>query len=143
MLATKFYEESSFAPPAQVDGAIFLDRNPETFVYVLEYLRNGCQTKFDIPSELLKRVEADADYFGLKGLKKFCSRELNQLEAAEHKKKNAAVATNKYHKVVECAHILSGSDFDGWEIERVIPDLVVHEDARVRRRAQVILSKTN
>jgi hypothetical protein len=73
MLATKFDPESKFALPKEIDGAVFLDREPITFHYILKYLRNGCQVVSDIPDELLKDMCADANYFGLIGLKQACT----------------------------------------------------------------------
>jgi hypothetical protein len=70
MLAAHFDPESKFAPPKEIDGAVFLDRNPKIFEYVLDYLRNGCRVVFDIPDNLVKSVCAEAEYFGLIGLKR-------------------------------------------------------------------------
>eukprot|EP00977_Amphora_coffeiformis_P024594 scaffold16355_cov170-Amphora_coffeaeformis.AAC.6 len=49
MLAKKFAKDSSFAPPLQGtnSGRAFLDRNPETFPFVLDYLRNGCRLVYE------------------------------------------------------------------------------------------------
>lgn len=72
MLALMFQPASNFAPPAQEDGSVFLDRNPATFEYILDYLRNGCCLVGPPPSELLQLLCADADFFGLIRLKAAC-----------------------------------------------------------------------
>eukprot|EP00588_Corethron_pennatum_P018160 CAMPEP_0194304520 /NCGR_PEP_ID=MMETSP0171-20130528/2262_1 /TAXON_ID=218684 /ORGANISM="Corethron pennatum, Strain L29A3" /LENGTH=159 /DNA_ID=CAMNT_0039055839 /DNA_START=145 /DNA_END=624 /DNA_ORIENTATION=+ len=68
MLAQKFDPASPFAP-ALFDGGVFLDRNPEYFVYVLDYLRNGCR-------QVRNGVAAEGDYFGLGGLVRGCTADL-------------------------------------------------------------------
>jgi hypothetical protein len=70
MLAAKFDPESKFAPPKEIDGAVFLDRDPITFGHVLSYLRHGGQVVLDIPDDLVKAVYIEADYFGLEVLKR-------------------------------------------------------------------------
>mmetsp|Transcript_11384 Transcript_11384/g.24664 ORF Transcript_11384/g.24664 Transcript_11384/m.24664 type:complete len:146 (-) Transcript_11384:156-593(-) len=86
MLAAKFDEDSSFAPPKELDGAVFLDRNFEAFGYILDYLRNRCRVEFDIPPALLKQLRADSDYFGLVGLKACCGREIASPPGAKERK---------------------------------------------------------
>jgi hypothetical protein len=70
MLAAKFDPESKFAPPKKIEGAVFLDRDPITFRYVLSYLRHGCQLVLGIPDDLVQAVYVEADYFGLEALKR-------------------------------------------------------------------------
>jgi hypothetical protein len=65
MLAAKFDPESKFAPPKEIDGAVFLDRDPKMFECLLNYLRNGCQVVLYIPDGLVKAIAVEADYFGL------------------------------------------------------------------------------
>jgi hypothetical protein len=72
MLAAKFDPKSKFPSPMELDGGVFLDRDPATFHHVLNYLRNGCQVASNLPDEVLKDLRADADYFGLNGLKRAC-----------------------------------------------------------------------
>jgi len=72
MLANKFDPDSQFAAPVEFEGAIFLDRDPDSFKYVLNYLRDGCRARFGAKGVDVKQLEADADYFGLVGLKTFC-----------------------------------------------------------------------
>ena len=64
MLAKMFHPESPFTPGVLKDGAYFLDRDPNLFEAVLNYLRSGhLEKNCDVPG-LLK----EASYFGLKGL---------------------------------------------------------------------------
>ena len=46
MLANKFDPVSQFAAPVEFEGAIFINRDPDSFKYVLNYLRNGCRPRF-------------------------------------------------------------------------------------------------
>ena len=52
-------------PVKEVDGMMFLDKNPETFKHVLEYLR--CNRKMiDIESQSTKKlVEIELEWWGL------------------------------------------------------------------------------
>lgn len=72
MLATLFSPDSQFAQPSELYGEIILDRNPATFGYILDYLRDGCHLLVNPPEELLKRLRVDADYYGLAGLVAAC-----------------------------------------------------------------------
>jgi len=75
MLFSKFSPDSAFASPAEVDGMIFIDRDPNCFKYVLNFLRCGCKAQFDPKDVDLKQLAAEADYFGLVALKEFCDKE--------------------------------------------------------------------
>ena len=69
MLAKKFQKDSPFQAPLTDDqGRIFIDRDPETFYYILEYLRNNCRFLVQPPSYLRAALSADAEYFGLAAL---------------------------------------------------------------------------
>ena len=80
MLRAKFHPESNFAPPIQdKDGNYFLDRNPETFPYVLQYLRSksvSCLPPID-KQHLIEVLQEEADYFGLDGLLELCKSNTN------------------------------------------------------------------
>ena len=72
LLTSMFCLDSNFAPPIEIEGKVFLDRNPIVFGYILDYLRDGCHVMVDLPSNnneeaLLQRLRTDADYFGLDG----------------------------------------------------------------------------
>ena len=73
MLANKFDPASPFAAPVEFEGAIFLDRDPGSFQYVLSYLRDGCRARFGTKGVDVTQLEADAEYFGLVGLQTFCA----------------------------------------------------------------------
>lgn len=85
MLAKMFHCESQFAEPAEITkGEIFLDRNPAAFLHVLDFLRDGCRLSVDISSkEMLQRLRADADYFGLLGLVNACDAKLQEKASNE------------------------------------------------------------
>ena len=55
--------------PAKEDGAYFIDRDPEIFTYVLDYLRNGSLSR-EVPPGLEEALQREADFFGLQGLLK-------------------------------------------------------------------------
>ena len=68
MLAVKFQVPNRFGPPLMDEmGAVFLDRDPDSFAVVLDYLRRG--RLIGAPRDgLLERVRDDAEYFGLEPL---------------------------------------------------------------------------
>eukprot|EP00957_Ditylum_brightwellii_P120443 9189619-Ditylum_brightwellii.AAC.1 len=70
MLTTMFNPDSKFAAPKDLRGAVFFDRDPQSFGFVLEYLCHGCSLVSDIPDHLVELLKEDADYFGLVALKK-------------------------------------------------------------------------
>jgi hypothetical protein len=92
LLANMFRSDSNFAPPIEIDGGgggggeVFLDRNPISFGYILDYLRDGCRVMVDLPSNnndeeaLLQRLRTDADYFGLEGLVLYCDTKLSTIK---------------------------------------------------------------
>jgi hypothetical protein len=98
MLAKTFAEDSPFRSPLQDDdnGCFFLDRNPETFPYVLDYLRNGCRLLHEPPSTLLTGLGADAEYFGLTGLVNACSQRI--LACANEEKRIAGANKEKKYE---------------------------------------------
>lgn len=61
MLATMF---SSPVSSAMLDGAYFIDRDPDLFAYVLEHLRTGT---VELPTavDILRRLAQEADFFML------------------------------------------------------------------------------
>merc|ERR1740131_78004 len=70
MLA-KMYSPDSVIPPGikTDDGAFFLDRTPEVFKEVLDYLRYGELSK-DLSAAMLRKLKKEADFFLLDGLRK-------------------------------------------------------------------------
>jgi hypothetical protein len=108
MLARKFDPESNFQPPKELDGGVFLDRDPRIFSYVLSYLRNGCRLVSDIPDKFLKELHADADYFGLDGLKRCCD------EPRASKKEYRAI---KFCSDDDGMELLTKGLENGWRIE--------------------------
>jgi hypothetical protein len=82
MLYAMITPGSPLFPPKELDGGIFLDRDPITFRYALSYLRNGRRIVSDIPDvKPLKDLRADADYIGLIGLSNACRDALRAKEA--------------------------------------------------------------
>jgi hypothetical protein len=72
MLARMFQPDSMFAPPlAMEDGAIFLDRDPDAFGIILNYLRHDCKL-LDDPTNGIGTLRAEADFFGLVHLVNAC-----------------------------------------------------------------------
>jgi len=66
MIARMFSPESNLAPAIMVDGAYFLDRSPERFKYILDYLRDGeLKVKKSLSTEMLLALQAETDYFQL------------------------------------------------------------------------------
>lgn len=71
-LGRMFAEDSAFdAPVVDETGAVFLDRDPELFGYVLDYLRRGGRFLFYLDScdSLAKRLADEADFLGLPAMK--------------------------------------------------------------------------
>jgi len=145
MLAAKFDEDSSFAPPTEFDGAVFLDRNPRTFEYVLDYLRNRCRVQFDVPLKLLKQLQADADYFGLVGLKAFCNREIasSDREIASSDRGTASSGAKERQCFEMDSDLHDTLDYYigyGWEVEQVVPP-TYKTDKEVLHQGTVVISK--
>ena len=71
LLAKMFTLNSPFGEPTRdpSTNAYFIDRDPESFAFVLDFLRRGGRM-VGVPEtlSLLERVEDDADFFGLQGL---------------------------------------------------------------------------
>ena len=67
LLGKMFEDESPYGVlPVDEDGNIFLDRDPEAFRWVLNFLRNrGVAAKPPETDSMLARVRDEADYFGL------------------------------------------------------------------------------
>lgn len=71
MLATLFSLDSPFGPmPTTSAGIPFLDRSPDTFALLLDYLRRAGRLVGHTSCSLdtLARLREDAEYFGLAGL---------------------------------------------------------------------------
>ena len=126
MLATKFGQESNFAPPTMFEDAVFIDRNPKTFEYILDYLRHGCQIKScdKVPPTLVKSLQADADYFGLVNLQNHCNKLINS-------------SGGKLYHVVDLHTFQSyPQNYRAYNVEKVIPEFQSSAE-----EAMVILSK--
>lgn len=70
MLAKWFDEDSPFGEPTRdQQGRIFIDRDPETFAIVLDWLSRGCRL-IGIPLTAVQvvRLREDAAFYGLDGL---------------------------------------------------------------------------
>jgi hypothetical protein len=123
MLAAKFDPNSNVAPSKnELDGAVFLDRNPKTFEHVLCYLRHGCQGMSNIPDELLNELRADAVYFGLIGLKQACDTEkqsnTTSEENMEYKAFRGIVSFTGESPLEKLALEMN----DGWRVEEKISE---------------------
>ena len=98
MLATLFSTDSNFAPLTETGGGeIFLDRDPVSFPYILNYLRDGCRLQVDLPNNkvpLLQRIRADADYFGLVELVSHCDEKICSIQQP----KKIESGKKKYYK---------------------------------------------
>lgn len=70
VLAVQFQEASPFGEPlTDASGAVFIDRDPHTFAWILDFLRRGCKLVGAPKDELmLARLRDDADYYGLTSL---------------------------------------------------------------------------
>jgi len=101
LLEKMFRTDSNFAPATELQGEIFLDRDPMAFGHVLNYLRDGCRLVVDLKDDeaMLQRLRADADYFGLKELVDECAKQLriiqNNAKAKEAKEAKEAKVMNK------------------------------------------------
>ena len=80
LFATMFRSER---PPAKMDadGNVFIDRNPDRFAIILDFLQTGI-----LPRELqcsLELLRVDAEYFGIEGLLKI----IGQRKTEEQRRK--------------------------------------------------------
>ena len=121
LLARKFSRENPLTSILTGERvSIFIDRNPGTFQYILDYLRNGCRLLHKPPDHLLSGVLADAEYFRLDGLAQAC----RQLIASRNRPK-------RYESRLESFSIfddffgdqtrrwLEACDKDGWETKHM------------------------
>jgi hypothetical protein len=71
MIGKLFDEDSPFGVlPRDDEGCPFLDRDPDTFALVLDYLRRSCRLvgASSLTSDMLDKILDDAEYYGLGGL---------------------------------------------------------------------------
>ena len=85
-------------PPAKMDadGNMFIDRNPDRFEIILDFLQTGI-----LPEELrcpLALLRADADYFGIEGLLKIIG---ERMEQRRRKKERVREVYERYRKRME------------------------------------------
>lgn len=128
MLASMFGPDSEFAPPKEIDGEIFLDRNPAAFPYVLDYLRDGCRLVVDPPKEILPRLRADADYFGLVRLVKCC----DQLLSKSQPKKTPATSNPPRPVFFLKTDNVESVPSNDWKLVQVVPAVVANGKVRTR-----------
>lgn len=112
MMAKMFLSNSPFAPLVEMNGEIFLDRNPAAFRYVLDYLRDGGRLVDEPPEELLPRLRADADYFGLGDLVEKCEQLLERPLKPAPKPKSPRYY---YKETCRCSDVRGG-----WKLVKVI-----------------------
>ena len=60
-----FDPESKFASPAEIDGCVFIDRDPSMFEHVLNYLRGSNEYNTKLCMVDLLKLKCEADYFSL------------------------------------------------------------------------------
>ena len=105
MLAVKFNPKSKYASPIELDGGVFLDRDPDCFKYILEYLRNGCTLISNLVEDnnfnMVRLLSADADYFGLADLKNICDTILEEHSDEKTKIKTKVTAPTKDEIIIK------------------------------------------
>jgi len=84
MLAKMFDPVSPLQPGLLRDGAYFIDRDPEYFRVVLNYLRSG-QVALE-SKQALDAVKIEAAFFGLAGLEDFISEKIKEKDEEVKKK---------------------------------------------------------
>jgi hypothetical protein len=129
-LASAKFDPESLHPAKEHDGGFFLDRDPITFRYVLNYLRNDCKLVSDIPDDLLKDVRADADYFGLHHLSALCD---TQLQAAHNKPRSKRTDNIEFSRLVIDSRHGNTIDIlklmkDGWRVEEKVMSYNEHRE---------------
>ena len=129
VLAKMFGPDSQFAPPVEISGEIFLDRNPAAFPYLLDYLRNRCRLTVEPPKEILPRLRADADYFGLVNLVQRCDR---LLKKPEPQKPQPQKPHYKYYKT----HDFSSYKNPEFKLVQVVPAVGVGTTEFIFERIQ-------
>mmetsp|Transcript_29203 Transcript_29203/g.89338 ORF Transcript_29203/g.89338 Transcript_29203/m.89338 type:complete len:206 (-) Transcript_29203:3798-4415(-) len=93
----KHDDEGTLRAKRDETGALFVDRNGETFALVLDYLRDGVLPVADSADDL-RRVLVDAQFYGIDDLAARCDARLAEL---------AALATNK--NVVVLQHVAAAA----------------------------------
>ena len=68
LLGKIFDPDSKFARPAEIDGCVFIDRDPDMFAHVLNYLRGNSKYQSELCKDELLKLECEADYYSLHDL---------------------------------------------------------------------------
>ena len=117
-----FRSDSNFAQPIEIDGEVFLDRNPIAFGCILDYLRDAGHVMVDLQSNdknnddeaLLRRLRTDADFFGLQGLVSYCD---TKLSVMMHDKE----LEETYYDYCQNSDCVSPGP--GWRLYKYIPSI--------------------
>ena len=80
----KYDDQGSLKATRDDTGAIFIDRNGDTFALVLDYLRDGALPVIDSTDDLT-RLNRDAQFYGLAELATLVEDRLQELEKEQQK----------------------------------------------------------
>lgn len=72
---------------------IFIDRDPDIFMFVLEFLRNGRLSVASYSDDLLERIDADAKFFGIQPLQQAIFEARRKLNPNLEKEKSKIIAS--------------------------------------------------
>ena len=104
---------------------LFIDSDPETFAWVLDFLRRGCHLVGTPPDHLLEKVRADAQLFGTDELVTALDVKISQAQA-QPSYEYAVHTVGAAHGLtaVEVWHAeLNRLSVDGWRISHIDPML--------------------
>lgn len=80
------------------EGHIFLDRDPDMFMFVLEFLRNGRLSVASYSVDLLERLDAEAKFFRIQQLQQEVSESRKRLDP-NFKEKSMNIASDRPQSV--------------------------------------------
>ena len=102
MLARWFDKDSPFQGGARVDGRPFIDRNPEVFREVLDWLIAGGRLAggAEFSPLLLEKLREHAEFFQLQGLLAQVDKAMHVKLEASHAKQRTTVNMRRYKKLL-------------------------------------------
>jgi len=89
LLGRMFDPDSEFAQPAEIDGCVFLDRDPDMFTHVLQYLRKSCDHFRKMSECDLYQLRNEADYYGFPELREELQRCIEKIEERTNEREEA------------------------------------------------------
>ena len=98
----KIFDERFGTPMLDDSGVVFLDSDPSSFEFILQYLRRGQLTVIaGLPRSSVCKVRDDAEYYGLLQLVEACEKVLGEGTTLEKHNIRMAEAVEGIHEMTE------------------------------------------